>query len=318
MPDGDQQYQSYEERRQEARDRAGYDENATGLVGGVRNVVASVQGAVAAREAREREAARLAHDAEFRDGAPTSNVDYQGYDHTALQAMLAGVDSGGAMSTPWTNLANAMAEFSDDLNTAVNKSKAVWQGEAADTAHGFSSSMSTWSESTGQRAQLASDRMVSQSEAAATAKNSMPEPIPFSWSQEIQSWATNPLDIGGAVAESFAKQRASQDAKDEGVRVMTTYDGGLHGTASQSPAFAEPPSLSGSSGATDTTGSSIAGTGTGAPTVNGPGGAGSTGASGYSGPGGGSDYQAPSGSGAGSGGGGAPGSPNSTAPTPPR
>lgn len=285
MPDGER-YQTYDERAQAAAREAGYDPNDPGFISAIQNAVANVQGHVSASAESRREAERLARGAQFRDGAPMSNADYMGHDHKQLKSFVTdNMDPGqvGEMSQPWTSLANAMQEFADNLNTAVNQSKAVWQGEAAEQAHGFSANMSSWSEETGQGAQLVSDRMTTQSQSASTAKNSMPEPIEFSWGDEIGGWFTSPKPLVFSVSESFQKQEDSQQAHEEAVRVMNTYDSSLSDSASKTPAFSKPPTLSGDSGGVGGTGE-IGGRSSGTPGVGGSGGmGGSTGAAGYSG-----------------------------------
>lgn len=285
MPDGEQPYQTYDQRAQAAAKEAGYNPNDPGFMSAIRNIAATAQGHMAATAQSRREAAQLAREAKFREGAPTSNADYQGFEHKQLKSFVTDdMDPGqvGAMSQPWTDLANAMAQFADDLNVAVNQSKAVWQGDAAEQAHGFSSNMSTWSEETGEGAQLVSERMHAQSSSASTAKNSMPEPIEFSWGDEIKGWLTSPAPLAFTVADSFEKQQRSQEAHDEAVRVLNSYDSSLADSAAKTPAFSKPPTLAGDSGGVDRSGNEIGGREAGTPGVGGTGGVGgSTGTAGY-------------------------------------
>ncbi|HET6499443.1 MAG TPA: hypothetical protein VFG87_01660 [Amycolatopsis sp.] len=212
-------------------------------------------------------------DTQYVTGLSPSHADYQGIAHTDLQGYVdSGLDAGqiGTMSTGYHQMSSTFDQISTALNDAVNKSQSEWEGNAADSARGYFSSMQQWSDGNSQNARLASEVTYQQSTAAQTAKNTMPAPIPFSWSDEMKGWAqSNPFNLMDNVNASLQKAQASQDAHDQAAQVMSTYDNSLYGAASKQPVFTQPPKFDSSGG-----------TGTG--TISGS--VGSTTASGYTGP----------------------------------
>lgn len=188
----------------------------------------------------------LTDGAEFRDDAPVSTAAYVGYRHEQLHRMVTEAlvpSQVGDMSESWSKLANAMARFADQLREQVTRTDAVWQGQAADMARGYAIAVSTWSGRTSRDAQLVSHQLGRQANAAAKARDSMPEPVPFDLDAATQAWLANPQAMPATVPQTMAGQRESQQAKDEAVRVMTTYDRLLESAAAQQPVFSGPPRL---------------------------------------------------------------------------
>lgn len=215
-------------------------------------------------------------DTQYISGLSQSNHNYKAVDHPTLQGYVDnGLDAGqiGEMSNGYHEMSSTFDQIATTLSDAVDKSQSEWQGEAADSARGYLTGLQQWSDGNSQNARLASEVTYQQSTAAQTAKNSMPAPIPFSWTDEIKGWFSNPLDIGDSISASVAKQKQSQDAHDQAVQVMSDYDNNLYSAASKQPVFTEPPKFQPSSGV-DT------------PQL--PGSVGSTLPSGYTGPTGGS------------------------------
>ncbi|MET8993520.1 hypothetical protein [Amycolatopsis sp. NPDC004169] len=199
-------------------------------------------------------------DVEYVSGLHAPNADYKGTDHTQLQAFLQSnldVDQVSEVSTAYHQVHQVFDKFSQSMTTAVNASKGTWEGSAAENAQQYFTSLSKWSDANSQNAKLASETIYDQGQAASTAKNSMPAPIPFSWTEEFKGWATsNPFNLPDNVDKSIQKQKDSQAAHDEAASVMATYDKNLYEAASKQPAFAPPPSFStgGGSDGTDGTG----------------------------------------------------------------
>ncbi|WP_091305319.1 hypothetical protein [Amycolatopsis tolypomycina] len=206
------------------------------------------------------EAATKGRDVQYVSGLHAPNADYKGTDHTQLQAFLQSnlnVDQVSEVSTAYHQVHQVFDKFAQSMNTAVNASKGTWEGAAAENAQQYFTSLSKWSDANSQNAKLASETIYDQGQAAATAKNSMPAPIPFSWTDEFKGWATsNPFSLPDNVDKSLQKQKDSQAAHDEAAGVMSTYDKNLYEAASKQPAFAPPPSFStgGGSGDSDGTG----------------------------------------------------------------
>ncbi|WP_369787720.1 hypothetical protein, partial [Saccharomonospora xinjiangensis] len=154
-------------------------------------------------------------------------------------------------SDSYHDLHNLFQRLSDGMREAVGKSKAEWEGGAADSAHGYFTTLSDWSDGNSQNARMASDIIAAESEAAVRAKNSMPEPIPFNMDQEMANWGSDPFSLHEQVERTIVKQQESQAAHDEAVRVMTQYDFDLQESGNKQPVFAEPPQFGGSGGSGD-------------------------------------------------------------------
>lgn len=197
-------------------------------------------------------------DVEYVPGLNPSNADYKGSDHTQLQGYLESnldVAQVSELSTNYHKVHQVFDKFATSMSTAVNASKGTWEGAAAENAQQYFTTLSKWSDANSQNAKLASETIYDQGQAASTAKNSMPAPIPFSWGDEFKSWATsNPLNLPDNVDKSLQKQKDSQAAHDQAASVMSTYDKNLYEAASKQPAFAPPPSFSTGGGSGDPNG----------------------------------------------------------------
>jgi hypothetical protein len=197
-------------------------------------------------------------DVEYVTGLNAPNADYKGSDHTQLKAYHdsnLNVGQVSEVSTAYHEVHKVFEKFGTSMNTAVNASKGTWEGSAATNAQSYFTSLGKWSDANGQNAKLASETIYDQGQAASTAKNSMPAPIPFSWTDEMKNWATsNPFSLPDNVDKSIQKQKDSQAAHDEAAGVMSTYDKNLYEAASKQPAFAPPPSFSTGGGTGDPTG----------------------------------------------------------------
>ena len=226
---------------------AGYDPDDPSFFRIFQNMKAQADGRANAERAAQSESRELGADADYRSGLDASDLDYLGFDHQQLRDMVDTVEPGQVteVSTAWTDLANAMAIFGQELSKAAGNSSATWKGSAAEAAFGFVSGLGKWSDDTGQNAQLAADRVFAQAQAAESAKNAMPEPVPFSWDAEMKKWSEAD-GLGGlatAIGDSYDTFRASNEAHDQAARVMAGYDRELYGAASQTPAFALPPTF---------------------------------------------------------------------------
>ncbi|WP_431875586.1 PPE domain-containing protein [Amycolatopsis sacchari] len=243
----------------------GYDPNSKGFFDAITNFVARSRAEAASDQQRSQQTRQLSQGVEFRDGLQPSNYNYLAMPHEELKTMVQTVNPSQVtgVSTAWTQLANAMATFGQQLGQAANKSGVTWKGEAAESAFNFVSGLGTWSDQSGQAAQLAADQVYNQSSAAETAKNSMPDPIPFSWTDEIKSWASaNPFNLVDKIDASFEKQQQSQEAHEQAAQVMSSYDSNLYSAAAKAPAFSPPPTFEGpGAGSLGHVGSGLDGTG---------------------------------------------------------
>lgn len=204
----------------------------------------------------------LSRGAEFRTDAPTPDSVYEGYSHQQLHRMVTEGLSGdqiGEVSYAWSELANALSEFSERLHDQARRTDAVWQGGAAESAKAYVKDMGGWSEELGKCAQLVSHQVSMQCEAARKAHGAMPEPQEFDVRAEIESWPANPNSLSAVAPMALQRQQGGRDSKDEAVRVMNDYDQALRNAAEGQPVFPSPPRLVHAAGR-DTEGPPVLGT----------------------------------------------------------
>lgn len=193
----------------------------------------------------------LAQSQQFRAGLNPSGQRYEGNSHSDLIGMITNnlspekIDQKGEI---WNNQGNALNTFSNALTAAANKEGAHWQGPAADAAHGFFKNLGKWADTAGDGAYLASNRFSQSAAAATTAKNSMPEEVPFDRNAEyknaLSQFASG--NFAGAVdtvSNISAKQEQSFQAHQQAAQVMHTYDQSLFDVNSKQPTFAPPPEM---------------------------------------------------------------------------
>jgi hypothetical protein len=219
-------------------------------------------------------------------GLQPSNTDYKGINHPELAGYVDnGLDAGqvGQVSDAYHQMSSAFDQFATTLGAAVNKSQGDWEGTAAESARGYFTSLQKWADANSQNSKLASEVVYQQSTSASTAKNSMPAPVPFSWTDEMKSWAgSNPFNLVDNINASLQKQQQSQDAHDQAAHVLSTYDSQLYSAASKQPVFAEPPKFEATAGgAVGPAVSSIGGTASSAYTGPAGGNIGASGGSGH-------------------------------------
>ncbi|MER7859950.1 hypothetical protein ABTX61_12660 [Amycolatopsis japonica] len=228
------------------------------------------------------QAETLAQGQQFRAGLGSSNQRYEGNSHRDLIGMVTDnlsaekIDRKGEI---WNKQGDALNTFSSALSAAASKEGAHWQGTSAEAAHGFFKSLSKWADTAGDGAYLASNRFSQSAAAATSAKNSMPEEIPFDRNAEYKN-ALNQLATGNlagavdTVGNISAKQEQSFQAHQQAAQVMHNYDQSLFDVNSKQPTFAPPPEMgesttaSGFSGGTEPRGFSG---GPGPGPTNGPG-----------------------------------------------
>lgn len=180
-----------------------------------------------------------------------SDADYLGHSHEQLvQFVTTNLDPRQVadVAAAYTEVQKAFEDFATQLNAAVAKSAGAWEGDAATSAHAYFETLGKWADATAQNAKLAATSVDEQGTAAQTARNSMPEPVPFDWSDEFKHWTeAGPFDLSDSVDKSLRKQQESQTAHEQAAQTMATYDQSLHAAASQQPAFAEPPKFASAS-----------------------------------------------------------------------
>jgi hypothetical protein len=262
------------------------------IVNGLR---ASAQAKAAAQSTISSQQKTLAQDVNTRSAPSVVGNNYLNYSHDALYGMVNnGLDAGqvGSNSQSWNKISNSMVSISKTLNTATTSTESAWTGTAADTARGFHTGVSSWTGSASESAQLVSDNMYNQSQAAQSAKSAVPKPVPYSFTNELQDFFTAPNPAAGwnTINDKLAAQ---QKAHQTAATAVQSYDHSLAQSAGQMPAMSPPPtfnpSAGGGPGGVGGTGGvgGIGGGSGGGPTTPGGGGVGGGGAGGGTGSGGG-------------------------------
>lgn len=198
------------------------------------------------------QAHQLAQGVQTRQAPAIPQVNYRSYDHPQLKSMVTdGVDPGTVQTTGdlWVKVGNAMTRFQSQVGRAINSSQTDWQGTGGDAARRFMADVGNWVGAAGQSAQLAGTQVQLHSQAVETAKNSMPEPVPWDANAALRDIATttDPWQAMAKTAGYRARYEAHRDAHARAAEVVGTYDGNL-GSASIMPAFSTPPTMAGGTG----------------------------------------------------------------------
>jgi len=178
-------------------------------------------------------------------GLAPSDADYLGHPHQQLKAYVEtnlDVEQVSSVSHAYTEVQKAFEEFSVQLGEAVKKAAHAWSGEAAAGAQAYFTSLSEWADANAQNAKLAAQNIEEQASAAQVAKHSMPEAVPFDWTEEFDKWShATPLEMSNAIDSSLKKQQDSRSAHEQAADTMKQYDASLYSAGSKQPAFAHPP-----------------------------------------------------------------------------
>ncbi|WP_051399443.1 T-complex 10 C-terminal domain-containing protein [Haloechinothrix halophila] len=228
---------------------------------------------------------------EYVEGVEAPNGNYLAIPHEELKRWS--VDNNepsriGEISSGYTSIREAFEQANEALSNAVRTTRDSWEGEAADQATHFVDGLAKYSETSTNNARLAAEVTNQQAEASSSFKNAMPEPIPFSYEEEMARARAASGPEGVAILEQAQqKQAESQQAHEEAARIAQEFEQQTYASASKQPVFAEPPKFGsgGSSGGTaGGSGGSVAGGGTaGGPSVGSPAGSGAAYSPSYSG-----------------------------------
>ena len=204
--------------------------------------------------ARQQYQQLLSSDLETQAAPNFAGHNYSAYTATQLKQMVSSnmdPTSAGDSASAWNGIGNDYVTVAQDLGQAVGGSEYGWEGDAGDAARGFIGGVSKWAGSAGQGAQLAGNRLAVQSEAASTAKNSMPTdptepPTAADVSSAMLQGGLNPA-AGAAKLNSQFAQAAADHA--EAVQAARIYDSSLATSGEKFPAFQTPPAFDAGSGA---------------------------------------------------------------------
>ncbi|MCP2166092.1 PPE-repeat protein [Goodfellowiella coeruleoviolacea] len=267
-PRSNPHYQTYDG-DMEANYRAEYERarQEQGFFGSLDDFIKSQRAAQQYQQDQQRQLEQQVN--EYRQPAQFEGTDYMGYDHPAMKQMVTdNVDVGvtDEVGRLWNTVGNRLVSLQDVISSAVNASADGWQGEAAEAARNFMSSLGPWVGSAGASAQLMGSRVSAQQEAVERAQNAMPEPVDFDMGQALSMLMSNPnpFTLADTVSQIEQKFDEKQQAHEQAAQVMTTMSSSFQEAGSAMPAFAPPPSLDGtSSSSTSSSTSSVGTTGTG-------------------------------------------------------
>ncbi|GAA5105164.1 hypothetical protein GCM10025762_07960 [Haloechinothrix salitolerans] len=229
---------------------------------------------------------------EYVDGVEAPNSNYPAIPHEELKRWSTDNNEPGRIgeiSSGYTSIREAFEQANEALSSAVRTTRDAWEGEAADQATHFVDGLAKYSETSTNNARLAAEVTNQQAEASASFKNAMPEPIPFSYQDEIyRARQASGEEAVAILNEAQQKQEESRKAHEEAARVAQQFEQQTYASASKQPVFAEPPKFGSGSGGGSAggSGSAIGGGGTAVgPLVGSPAGSGSSYAPTYSGDG---------------------------------
>lgn len=277
-------------------------------------VIANIVGTAQAQQQINQQQTTLASQVGTRPAPAMSSNNYMNYSHDALYNMVnTNLSSSqvGDSGQSWNNISNTLVNVSKTLQTASQSTESSWTGDAADAARSFHTGVAGWTASTSESAQLASDTMYNQSQAAQTVQSAVPKPVSYNFGNELVDFFTAPNPAAG-MATINSKLAAQQQAHQEAATAVQSYDTTLHQSATKMPVMAPPPSFgqnqgsgSGAGGGSGSGGAGGGGSVSGPPSVggSGSGAGGGSGSGGGSGAGGGGGYSGFPGAGGGSGGG---------------
>ncbi len=242
------QDQAWQQAMAQAQANGGSPWNYIGAI--VNGMRASAQAKAAAQSKISNQQQTLAQDVNTRSAPSVAGNNYLNYSHDALYGMVNnGLDAGqvGSNSQSWNKISNSMVTISKSLNTAATSTESSWTGTAADTARGFHTGVSSWTGSASESAQLVSDNMYNQSQAAQSAKSAVPKPVPYSFANELQDFFTAPNPAAGMNTIND-KLAAQQKAHQAAATAVQSYDHSLNQSAGQMPAMSPPPTFSQNAG----------------------------------------------------------------------
>ncbi len=177
-------------------------------------VIATIAGTAKAQQQITQQQTNLASQVGTRAAPALTPNNYMGYSHDALYSMVNNNLSSsqvGDSGQSWNNISNTLVNVSKTLQTASQATETSWTGDAADAARNFHTGVAGWTASTSESAQLASDTLYNQSQAAQTVQSAVPKPVPYSFSSELTDFFTAPNPAAGmaVINTKLAAQQAS-------------------------------------------------------------------------------------------------------------
>jgi hypothetical protein len=130
------------------------------------------------------------------------NTNFAGQDPNTVYAQVQAANPGqvGRVANSWTNIGSALETVNQVLSTGVAAGANGWTGAAAEKALGFHTQVAQWTAVATQASYEAGGNVSSQSDAASTAKYSMPKPVNYGMSQALADFAATPFGASGGVS----------------------------------------------------------------------------------------------------------------------
>ncbi|HKR48825.1 MAG TPA: hypothetical protein VJT72_04445 [Pseudonocardiaceae bacterium] len=170
--------------------------------------------------------------------------------HEQLMKLIAGVNSGQVheLSGMWNTLGSEVHDFGAILQRATVNSELSWAGEAGEAARARLDKLVGWCTKTGDKMQhMGTAVMRAQAEAAATARMSMPAPVPYdpvAYQNQLNS-TSNPIEWAQILGDAREQAELHNAAYAAAIRVIETYSASLLSTNGAMPAFTPPPEPAG-------------------------------------------------------------------------
>jgi hypothetical protein len=199
-----------------------------------------------------------ADDVEFVKVAGSPNANYMNIPHEKLKSWSVennDPSSVGQIAAYYTKMQSAYDRIHGSVTKAVSVLRGSWEGDAGEAAASYGDQLAKYSEASAKNAKLAAEVVAAQADTSEGFKNAMPEPIPFSWENEMARARSegNPFEAIKIVSEAMEKQEKSQKAHEQAAQVAANFEKSTYTTVSKAPVFAEPPKFdaSGDGGGSD-------------------------------------------------------------------
>ncbi|MBV9843930.1 MAG: hypothetical protein JOZ47_02495 [Kutzneria sp.] len=143
----------------------------------------------------------------------------------------------------WHRIAQSLRHSAADIDAAINRSAALWEGAAADAARTHLLGVRDWSNQSADDFARTGVAIHDQADAAAKAKRDMPDVVDFSPSKMIENALADPMALMTLPSAMHSQHERSTTAKQKAIEVVRARDMSLQAASSSIPALVPPPSL---------------------------------------------------------------------------
>lgn len=172
---------------------------------------------------------------------------YESYTHEAMAAEVeAGNDPGaaGEIGLQWAGLGATLRESMQALTAIAQRSREVWEGDAAEAMRDAMTRAADWSGQATEVSYVVSDAVTNQAGIAARARAEMPRPVDCDPVRMIRDAVSsgNFLDLIGLSDALSSRREEAEAARMKAIDVMNERDAALR-AAVPSRSFDTPPPL---------------------------------------------------------------------------